>query len=294
MMGYSFLVVLLPAVLLAVLPLTAALVPPSNVVVFGGTGYVGSKVCERLIEKGFTVTGVSRRGMNPDPSSPTLEQVQWVSGDATQYDEVQHYVTEADAVVHTVGLLFDVESGLEQLNTIVSGSKSVPSSSSTYDNITRKTMFNVLEAIEAKQKNNNDKKTTRIPLAFVSAAEAGWTAVQFGAVVEQVAPGWLKKYLAAKRAVEDRITGSAAVRGVIYRPSLIWSWQKFDVLPLIPLFNLASAVGIPFVDKTVRVETLAAAIVAGIENDSIAGVQRYPEMEQLAAAYDAATTSTST
>jgi len=206
---------------------------------------------------------------------------------------VQHYVTEADAFVHAVGLLFDVESGLDQLNTIVSGSKSVPSSSSTYDNITRKTMFNVLEAIEAKQKNNNDK-TTRLPLAFVSAAEAGWTAVQFGAAVEQVAPGWLKKYLAAKRAVEDRITASTAVRGVIYRPSLIWSWQKFDVLPLIPLFNLASAVGIPFVDKTVRVETLAAAIVAGIENDLIAGVQRYPEMEQLAAAYDATTTSTST
>jgi len=285
-MGYSF--------LMAVLPLTAALVPPSNVVVFGGTGYVGSKVCERLIEKGFTVTGVSRRGKNPNASSPALEQVTWVSGDATQYDEVQYYVTEADAVVHAVGLLFDVESGLDQLNTIVSGSKSVPSSSSTYDNITRKTMFNVLEAIEAKQKNNNDKKTTRFPLAFVSAAEAGWTAVQFGAAVEQVAPGWLKKYLAAKRAVEDRITASTAVRGVIYRPSLIWSWQKFDVLPLIPLFNLASAVGIPFVDKTVRVETLAAAIVAGIENDLIAGVQRYPEMEQLAAAYDATTTSTST
>ena len=115
MMGYSFLV--LPAVLLAVLPLTAASVPPSNVVVFGGTGYVGSKVCERLIEKGFTVTGVSRRGTNPDPSLPVLQQVTWVSGDATQYDKVQHYVTEADAVVHTVGLLFDVESGLTQLNT---------------------------------------------------------------------------------------------------------------------------------------------------------------------------------
>ena len=109
MMGYSF--------LMAVLPLTAALVPPSNVVVFGGTGYVGSKVCERLIEKGFTVTGVSRRGTNPNASSPALEQVHWVSGDATQYDEVQHYVTEADAVVHAVGLLFDVESGLDQLNT---------------------------------------------------------------------------------------------------------------------------------------------------------------------------------
>ena len=35
-------------------------------------------------------------------------------------------------------------------------------------------------------------------------------------------------------------------------------------------------------DKTVRVETLADAIVQGIENDEIEGVQRYMEMEQLA------------
>lgn len=55
------------------------------------------------------------------------------------------------------------------------------------------------------------------------------------------------------------------------------------MLPVIPIFNLASAVGIPFVDKTVRVETLAAAIVAGLEDDACAGVQRFPEMESLAA-----------
>lgn len=38
---------------------------------------------------------------------------------------------------------------------------------------------------------------------------------------------------------------------VIYRPSLIWNWSKLDVLPIIPFFNLASALGVPFVDKTV-------------------------------------------
>jgi len=39
---------------------------------------------------------------------------------------------------------------------------------------------------------------------------------------------------------------------VIYRPSLIWNWSKLDVLPIIPFFNLASALGVPFVDKTVH------------------------------------------
>jgi hypothetical protein len=48
------------------------------------------------------------------------------------------------------------------------------------------------------------------------------------------------------------------------------------------VFNIASAIGIPFVDKTVRVETLADAIVAGITDDSVEGVQRYMQMEQLA------------
>merc|ERR1719261_1146288 len=99
---------------------------------------------------------------------------------------------ESDAVVHAVGLLFDVESGLQQFNTIVSGSNSLPDAeSSTYDNITRKTMFNIMDAIERKAMNplnafNNKGKTA---LAFVSCAEAGWPDVPFGDVVEnRVAP----------------------------------------------------------------------------------------------------------
>lgn len=48
------------------------------------------------------------------------------------------------------------------------------------------------------------------------------------------------------------------------------------------MFNIASAVGVPFVDKTVRVETLADAIVQGIVDEDVVGVQRYMEMEALA------------
>lgn len=265
---------------------TDALTPQQKVAVFGGTGYVGTQVCERLVNKGYQVTGVSRRGANPRPDNKALQQVNWISGDATNPKDVQKIVQDADAVVHAVGLLFDVESGLQNFNTIVSGSKSIPDpEKSTYDNITRKTMFNIVDAIEAKAKNpiNMIKGGGKMPLAFVSCAEAGWPDVQFGDFVEEkLAPEWLKKYLIAKRKVESRLSASTAIRPVIVRPSLIWSWDKLDVLPVIPVFNLANAVGVPFVDKTVRVETLADAIVAGIEDDSVVGVQRFMEMEKLA------------
>ena len=51
---------------------------------------------------------------------------------------------------------------------------------------------------------------------------------------------------------------------------------------MIPVFNFASAIGVPFVDKTVRVETLADAIVQGIEDSKVEGIQRYVQMEKLA------------
>ena len=56
-------------------------------------------------------------------------------------------VSKADAVVHSIGLLFDVDSGLKDLNLIVSGSKSIPGEDSTYDRITRLTAFNTVEAL---------------------------------------------------------------------------------------------------------------------------------------------------
>lgn len=165
----------------------------------------------------------------------------------------------------------------------MSGSKSVPGEDSTYDRITRLTAFNLIQALNGRLRMPGSART---PVCFVSAAEAGWPDVPFGDRVEAVAPDWLKAYLAAKRTVEARLGESTgALRPVIYRPSLIWNWKKLDVLPVIPVFNLASALGVPFVDKTVRVETLGKAIVAGLGNEGVEGVQRFPQMEALAAAY---------
>ena len=127
----------------------------------------------------------------------------------------------------------------------------------------------------------------RTPFAFVSCAEAGWPDVKLGDVVEaRAAPEWLRRYLAAKRLVEAKLgERSDKIRPVIFRPSLIWSWDKLDVLPIIPVFNLASALGVPFVDRTIRVGALADAIVEGVCAGDTEGVQRFAAMDELSDAY---------
>mmetsp|Transcript_9879 Transcript_9879/g.14864 ORF Transcript_9879/g.14864 Transcript_9879/m.14864 type:complete len:315 (-) Transcript_9879:145-1089(-) len=258
-----------------------SMVPGKKLLVLGGSGFVGREVCKRAIDEGFQVTSLSRRGENPLPGDEKLSQVAWIKGNALDQKTVDGLVKDADAVVHSMGLLFDVNSGLTNLNLITSGSRSVPDESSTYDNITRRTAENALNAIKS-QRPIFGAKT--IPFAFVSAAEAGWPDVQYGPQVEASAPDWLKRYLIAKRNVEFMMEANkATIRPIIYRPSLIWNWGKLDVLPIIPIFNAANALGVPFVDKTVRVETLAQAIVEGIKDDGVRGVQRFPEMEELAA-----------
>ncbi|KAJ1636872.1 hypothetical protein T492DRAFT_956830 [Pavlovales sp. CCMP2436] len=279
MLGFTAVLLLTPgAISRAVLGAKAG----RSVLVLGGSGYVGREVCRNAVQQGYRVTSLSRRGVNPEPNSAELAEVNWVAGDATDPAVIKQLAGRADAAVHAIGLLFDAESGLGNFNFIVSGSRSVPGDTSTYDRITRLTAFNLISALKSKPRLPGLSKRT--PLCFVSAAEAGWPEVEYGERVEALAPAWLVSYLAAKRLVEAELAASSgAIRPVVYRPSLIWDWKKLDVLPVIPVFNLLSALGVPFVDKTVRVETLGKAIVAGLNNEGVEGVQRFPQMEQLAA-----------
>ena len=254
----------------------------TKLLVIGGNGFVGREVCKYAVQAGFEVSSLSRRGECPNPNDEFLSQVTWNAGNALDKATVTKYVNEADAVCHAIGLLFDVNSGLTWANTFTSASFSKPDpEESTYDNITRKAALLAIEALKAKNMLPS-MMGKRAPFAFVSCAESGWPDVQFGDRVEAASPDWLKRYLAAKRAVESELAGSTGtLRPIIVRPSLIWNWKKLDVLPAIPIFNVASRLGVPFVDKTVRVEDVGRAIVAGLLDEQVNGVQRFEQMESL-------------
>mmetsp|Transcript_90995 Transcript_90995/g.181491 ORF Transcript_90995/g.181491 Transcript_90995/m.181491 type:complete len:293 (+) Transcript_90995:561-1439(+) len=263
----------------------AAKASAKNVVILGGTGYVGNTVAKLAVSRGHAVTSLSRRGSPAGGSA--LPGVTYLAGDATDQKVMDNALSGCDAVVHALGLLFDVSTpGGGALNLIVSASNSRPGPESTYDAITRQTAFNAIASVKRQQGLSIPFVAKKpVPFCFVSAAEAGWPDMSGGEFVEKnLAPAPLRRYLEAKRTVEAALESAAtsgSLRPVVYRPSLIWDWSKLDVLPIIPVFNIASALGVPFVDKTIRVETLARAIVAGFEGSAVSGVQRVGEMEAL-------------
>ena len=132
----------------------------TKLLVIGGNGFVGREVCKYAVQNGFEVTSLSRRGQCPDPNDEDLSEVNWQAGNALDKSTVNKYVNDADAVVrspspavgfmpsaraarrgiadgwlceqvHAIGLLFDVDSGLQQLNMFTSFSKSEPDEDST-------------------------------------------------------------------------------------------------------------------------------------------------------------------
>ena len=232
----------------------------------GGTGFVGRTFIRKARDAGHTIISLSRRGKLDNEND---NGVIWLSGDATSSTCISNIINEyqPDSCFHCIGLLLDGQSGLASINKYASGSGSIPGEGSSYDLITRQTCFNAINSMETLYQNN------RIPFVFVSAAEAGWT---FKAPVD-----FLERYLIAKRAVEKKITDSNKLKGVILRPSLIWTPDRPQAVVSVLPFFIGYQLGLPFVDKPIRVEQLVDAALMGIEDDRVSGIKRFKEMEEL-------------
>ncbi|EWC46998.1 hypothetical protein DRE_03760 [Drechslerella stenobrocha 248] len=84
--------------------------------VFGGNGFVGSKVCQAALLRNWKVISVSRSG-EPDWKLSSqngrrpdwAEGVTWVSADVFEPATYKPYLTSADAVVHSMGLLLEAD-----------------------------------------------------------------------------------------------------------------------------------------------------------------------------------------
>lgn len=75
-----------------------------KVVVLGGSGFVGSRVCQRLAEQGAEVVSVSRSGGPPEGAGPWAAKVTWLKGDVLSMDLAGAF-KGAQAVVSTIGAI---------------------------------------------------------------------------------------------------------------------------------------------------------------------------------------------
>ena len=103
-----------------------------NVLVTGGTGFVGSALCRELDERGHDVTALAR-----DPSGADLpDGVETYAGDVTDYGSIEGAFGGQDAVVHLVALspLFKPRGGREAyLDVNLGGTENVVAAAETSD-----------------------------------------------------------------------------------------------------------------------------------------------------------------
>ncbi|KAJ1654920.1 hypothetical protein IWQ61_005241 [Dispira simplex] len=188
-----------------------------KLLVVGGTGFLGSKICQRAVERGLEVASLSRRGhpYQADPSSKTEEtkgwqtSVTWCQGDVLRPETYAAELAKCDAVVHTVGTLLEIDyKGLAQSTSLCQVvSHLVPNSSQTkgqgefaYEVINRDTAQAMAQSPQTKH------------LVYISAS--------------RVLPFVDSRYISTKREAEKALLKYGHFRTVILRPGIMYSAQQ--------------------------------------------------------------------
>ncbi|WP_323190921.1 complex I NDUFA9 subunit family protein [Halostella sp. PRR32] len=94
-----------------------------KILVTGGTGFIGEKLCRELDDRGHDVTALAR---SPDEAD-LPETVELAMGDVTAYDSIEGAFTDQDAVVNLVALspLFKPKGGATHESVHLGGTENV-------------------------------------------------------------------------------------------------------------------------------------------------------------------------
>lgn len=92
------------------------------IAVFGGGGFLGSNICDRLLKAGHHVKIFERPRIEPYRNFSKEESVQWVTGDFSSKHDIDAFIDGVDVVMHLISstlprgsnddVIFDVQSNV--------------------------------------------------------------------------------------------------------------------------------------------------------------------------------------
>ncbi|KAF5544174.1 oxidoreductase [Fusarium mexicanum] len=275
-----------------------------KLVVCGGTGFLGSRICKYAVARGWDVTSISRSG---DPRWDTISasatppswahKVSWERGDILRPATYAPLLNGADFVVHSMGILLeaDYKGAISGKESPIAGLQKAfaPVRDRGVDPLAKG------EGEDIKPPNPKDQFTYEImnrDSAVTLAKHAVAAKVNAFCYISAAAgaPVLPQRYISTKREAEITIASKfPELRGLFIRPSFMFDSSRPVTMPLAAMVGLGTAfngltgdyfktfIGAAGV-KPLKVETVAEAVVEALGDETIKGAIDVPEIEELA------------
>ncbi|GIK03368.1 hypothetical protein Aspvir_007437 [Aspergillus viridinutans] len=274
-----------------------------RVVVAGGNGFLGSRICKSAANRGWSVTSLSRSGeprwdtVTSSHDRPTwANSVEWAKADLLKPDTYKPFLRDADVVVHSMGILLeaDYKGVVRGKEPVVSGLRRAFSSSKlgSQNPLTRRDG----ERLEPKERDGQltyeiMNRDSAIALAKESSNEHVPTFVYISAA--SGAPMLPSRYITTKREAETTIASELPeLRSIFIRPPFMYDSSRKFTLPIAlggfvaSQFNALLGDRLRFlgamVDKPFQVDLVGEAVVEAMEDESIRGAVGTKQIENLA------------
>ncbi|CZR67194.1 probable oxidoreductase [Phialocephala subalpina] len=275
-----------------------------RLVVCGGNGFLGSRICRSAVARGWDVTSISRSG-EPTWSSvtasstppPWAHKVTWERADILKPTTYAPLLKNADYVVHSMGILLEADykgvisgkespiSGLQRAFSATKGGSHNPLTRKSGEDLKPQEkdgqltyeLMNRDSAITLAQEATKEK----VP-AFVYISAAGG------------APVLPKRYIETKRQAESTISSEfPTMRGIFIRPGFLYDNSRAFTVPMAAMTGLGAAfnsltggifggiMGAAGV-KPLKADVVAEAVVEALSDETVKGPVATKEIEDLA------------
>ncbi|KAL5339483.1 hypothetical protein BJX70DRAFT_154023 [Aspergillus crustosus] len=275
-----------------------------KLVVAGGNGFLGSRICKSAVARGWSVTSLSRSGeprwavVTSSPQQPGwAKSVEWAKADILKPESYKPFLKDATAVVHSMGILLeaDYKGVVQGREPIVSGlHRAFSTSKRGSQNPLKRQEGEALRAQETDGQFTYElmNRDSAIALAQEALNEHASTFVYISA--SSGAPILPHRYITTKRETETTIASQLPeLRSVFVRPPFMYDSSRKFTLPIALGGFFASQINAlvgdrlrflgSMVDKPFQVDLVGEAVVETLDDPSISGPVELRKIEVLAA-----------
>ena len=274
-----------------------------KLVVCGGNGFLGSRICKAAAHRGWAVTSISRSGVpnwssvTSSPNAPDWStSVSWQKGDVMDPASYTQHLDGATAVIHSMGILLEAD-----YKGVVSGRESPISGLKRAFSASKAGTQNPLSRAEGEPLRPQERdgqltyevmnRDTAVSIAQESSRKKVPTFLYISAAAGT--PILPARYISTKREAESIISSTfPTMRSVFIRAPFMYDASRTFTLPIAAggavaamvnsavggrLTWLMGAGGI----KPLKADLVGEAVVEALEDEDVRGPVEVPEIERL-------------